>query len=257
MLPAEVRTLTHVDVTSLMKALIRSRYTVVLTGAGISTESGIPDFRGTKGLWRDKDAMQLLSLETLYYEPHLFYSESLELLKTMRDKSPNAAHQTLAWLEGNSLVDMVITQNIDGLHHAAGSTNLLEIHGDLRVCKCFVCERRAPFELLTDAVEQGEIPPKCVCGNIMRPNVVFFGDPMPPCFDEAIAEAQKAELMLVVGSSLQVAPVAHLPSLAAQLAIINLEPTPYDEGAAIVLREKAGAVFSQLFSHIQKYITPS
>lgn len=245
----------RIQVTSAIKdlahALKNSRYTVVLTGAGISTESGIPDFRGSGGLWKARDAMELLSLETLYYRPELFYTEGLRLLNTMRGKQPNAAHKALAWLEQRSLVNSIITQNIDGLHYESGSKRVLEMHGNLRTSSCLECRRKTSFESLADAVAKGQIPPKCHCGGILRPDVVFFGDPMPPCFDEVVQEARQAELMLVVGSSLQVAPVSYLPSLSKQLAIINLEPTPYDNAASIVIRNKAGVVFEELLDYIR------
>lgn len=235
----------------LAHTLRQSRYTVVLTGAGVSTESDIPDFRGSGGLWKKLDSMKLLSLDTLYYEPELFYTEGLELLNTMRGKQPNAAHKALAWLEQRSLVQAVITQNIDGLHYESGSKRVLEMHGNLRTCSCLRCGAKTSFDLLVDAASRGEIPPKCRCGGTLRPDVVFFGDPMPPSFQEAIQEAQQADLMLVVGSSLQVAPVSYLPSLARQLAIVNLEPTPYDRAARIVIHDKAGIVLSKLVEHIK------
>jgi len=238
-------------VRALAHALKRSKYTVVLTGAGVSTESGIPDFRGSRGLWKNRDAMELLSLETLYYRPELFYTEGLRLLNTMRGKKPNAAHKALAWLEERSLVHTIITQNIDGLHYESGSKRVLEMHGHLRTCHCLECGNTASFQSLLDAVESGQIPPRCSCGGILRPDVVFFGDPMPPTFGEAVHEARKAELMLVVGSSLQVAPVSYLPSLSKEIAIVNLEPTPYDRTASIVIHNKAGIVFKELIDYLK------
>lgn len=235
----------------LANALKRSEYTVVLTGAGVSTESGIPDFRGSNGLWKNVDAVRLLSLETLYYRPDLFYTEGLELLNMMRNKKPNPAHRALAWLEEKSWVQTVITQNIDGLHQEAGSRRVLEMHGNLRTATCLKCHSKTSFEFLIKSVSEGKIPPKCECGGIVRPDVVFFGDPMPPSFEEAVQEAQKADWMVVVGSSLQVAPVSYLPSMAKHLAIINLEPTPYDSAAEIVIHEKAGVVLGQLVEYLK------
>ncbi len=234
-------------------ALKESRHTVVLTGAGISTESGIPDFRSSKGLCRNLDTMKLLSTDTLYHKPDVFYTKGLELLNTMRGKKPNAAHKSLTHLEKSSLINIIITQNIDGLHHQSGSHNILEIHGNLRTCSCNVCHTQTTFEFLTKSVEKGIIPPKCECGGVLRPDVVFFGDPMPECFGQAILEAHNADLMLVVGSSLQVAPVAHLPSLARQMAIINLESTPYDSHALTVVHDKAGTVLTKLWEYIKAH----
>ncbi len=236
---------------TLARSLIKAKYTVALTGAGISTESGIPDFRSSRGLWRNTDAAKLLSLDTLYRRPEVFYSKGLELLATMRGKKPNSAHKSLAFLERNSLINTIITQNIDGLHYDSGSKKILEIHGNLRTSSCHSCQEQFTFDALLNQVEQSVIPPVCSCGGIIRPNVVFFGDPMPQCFEDAVEETQKADLMLVVGSSLQVAPVAHLPSLAKELAIINLEPTPYDHVASVVIHEKAGSVLSRLVELLQ------
>lgn len=249
----EVRIAVTPAIKDLAHAIRLSKYTVVLTGAGVSTESGIPDFGGSRGLWKNLDAMRLLSLETLYYQPRLFYTEGLELLNTMRGKKPNAAHKALAWLEQRSLVHAVITQNIDGLHYESGSKKVLEMHGNLRTCTCLDCQTKTSFESLADQVSRGKIPPKCKCTGILRPDVVFFGDPMPPSFEEAIQQAQKADLMLVVGSSLQVAPVSYLPSLAKQIAIINLEPTPYDNAATIVIHDKAGIVLRKLPAYIKTH----
>lgn len=234
------------DIEKLADCLMESKYAVALTGAGISTESGIPDFRGPGGLWQNVDSTEILSREMLYYRPEHFYSSGLELLNIMRNKDPNPAHKALALLEQRGLIQCVITQNIDGLHHKAGSKNVIEVHGDLRTAFCDACGREFPFEFLLSEAEEGIIPPKCTCGGIIRPNVVLFGDPMPPYFEDAIIQAKRADFMLVVGSSLQVAPVSYLPRLSRQIGIINLEPTPYDRAAAVVIHEKAGSALTDL-----------
>lgn len=231
----------------LVDALVSSEYCVVMTGAGVSTESGIPDFRGPRGLWKNQDMVELLSLETLYGRPQLFYTEGLSVLNGMRDKEPNPAHKAIATLEAAHVVKAVITQNIDALHQKAGAKRVIEIHGHLRTCSCDTCKAVYPFEYMADEVRDGSIPPRCIiCNGTVRPDVVFFDDQMPDAFREAMEEASKSDFMLVVGSSLSVAPAAYLPGMACSFGIINLEPTPYDEKAVAVVRGKAGEVLPKI-----------
>jgi NAD-dependent deacetylase len=235
------------------RMLVESLHAVALTGAGVSTESGLPDFRSRGGLWQDQDAVRLLSLEVLYGDPLRFYSRGLHLLRTFRGRSPNAAHRALARLEEMGLLKCVITQNIDGLHQAAGSQNVLEIHGHLRTASCLVCRRVFPFDFLEETVSAGRIPPECpACGGTMRPDVVFFGDPMAPDFERAVEECSRSDFMLVVGSSLQVAPAAYLPGLVPRIAIVNLEPTAYDDAAEAVIHGKAGTVLTELVRVVEE-----
>ncbi len=234
------------DIYRLAEHLICAEYSMALTGAGISTESGIPDFRGPAGLWQNVDPADILSRHMLYQRPHFFYQKGLGMLQDMRSKKPNRGHKSLAWLEEHGFIKSVVTQNIDGLHLKAGSQNVIEVHGNLRTAYCDSCLREFPFQMLVSKIEQGLVPPRCECGGIIRPDVVLFGDPMPPCFEDAMNEAQKADFMLVIGSSLQVAPVSYLPSVAKNIGIVNLEPTPYDEAATVVIRQKAGITLAAL-----------
>jgi len=212
---------------------------VVLTGAGISTESGIPDFRTPKtGLWEHYDPIEVLSVEALYHRPEVFFRVGFEILMRFRDARPNKAHNILAEWEKLGIVEAVITQNIDGLHERAGSRKVLEIHGHLRSGHCVVCHTAFPIEVLAEKTRQGEIPPRCLCGGMLRPDVVLFGDMLPPCFEEAQELAHRLP-MLVIGSSLQVSPANFLPSYAPLLGIINLMPTPFDWRARFTIREKA------------------
>lgn len=242
-------------VMKLARSIVEARYPVVLTGAGVSTESGIPDFRGPNGLWRNEEIMDLLSLDTLYFMPDLFYSRGLEVLRVLRGKKPNPAHRAIARLEELCVVKSVITQNIDGLHLEAGSQNVIEIHGNLRTCSCEKCRSTFPFEHIEVSVAKGVIPPKCPrCGGIVRPDVVFFGDPMPEDFNRAVDEARRSDFMLVVGSSLQVAPAAYLPEMVERLGIINLEPTPYDKSALVVIHDKAGKVLPEVVKEVERLL---
>jgi NAD-dependent deacetylase len=232
---------------TLTRLVAESRHAVVLTGAGVSTESGLPDFRSDSGLWRDAGAMELLSRSTLRMDPRRFYTQGLELLETLTRAEPNLAHRALAALEAAGRVQTVITQNIDNLHHRAGSRRVLEVHGHLRTASCERCGEGRPFAELVMRVRRGEIPPLCSrCRGWLRPDVVLFEDGMPPAFGEAVREVERSDLLLVVGSSLQVAPVAYLPRLASRLAIVNLGPTPYDAQAAVVINARAGEVLGRL-----------
>lgn len=237
--------------------VVRARHCVVLTGAGISTESGIPDFRspGT-GLWTRMDPMELLSVTAFKTRPLEFYRFVSELVESFKRAEPNTAHRALAELERAGHVKAVVTQNIDGLHQRAGSVNVLEVHGNARNCTCTGCGRRTPIELALSSLkalhapdhaaapartEKGPAPPLCdLCGSPLKPDIVLFEDPMPEDFVLAQQEALRSDFMIVIGSSLEVAPACYLPSLAQRLAIINLQPTPQDPRAEVVIRDKAG-----------------
>lgn len=233
--------------------MIKSRMTVVLTGAGISTESGIPDFRspGT-GLWSNTDPMEVLSRDVLYKNPVKFYNEGFKLLVAMTRAKPNTAHFILAKMESEKLVHCIITQNIDNLHYQAGSKHIMEVHGHLRTAHCIKCKGIYGFEELLAKVDNGEIPPLCNCGGMLRPDVVLFGDNLPHCINDAWDMAGKCDLMIVIGSSLQVAPVSNLPGLAKRLVIINIGDTSYDEKADILCREKASTALDKIYYSIQK-----
>ncbi len=219
---------------------------LVLTGAGISTESGIPDFRTPKsGLWEQHDPIEVLSVDALYNRSETFFQVGLSILLRFREALPNRAHAILAEWEKYKIVEAVVTQNIDGLHQAAGSERVFEIHGHLRSGHCVLCHQSFPIEVLAEKVNQDEIPPRCLCGGILRPDVVLFGDMLPPCFEEAQELAHRLPL-LVIGSSLQVSPANFLPSYASLLGIINLTPTPFDHRARFVIHKQASLVLQSL-----------
>jgi NAD-dependent deacetylase len=230
----------------LAELMERHRPAVVLTGAGISTESGIPDFRspGT-GLWNYIDPMEDLSAETLRARPAHFWRCFRALRGSGLKAEPNRGHLALARLEKSGHVRLVITQNIDGLHHKAGSRRVLEIHGHLRTARCQSCGQRQPLIEALEQLSSREIP-ECGCGGHLRPDVVLFGDPMPPAFEEAWRKAAGSRLLLVVGSSLTVWPAASLAELTPHLAVINRDPTPADVHADVVIRGSAGEILSAL-----------
>jgi NAD-dependent protein deacetylases, SIR2 family len=233
--------------------ILKSNMTVVLTGAGISTESGIPDFRSPdSGLWNRIDPMEALSTEVLYNKPVEFYKTGFKILTSMKGAKPNNAHLTLTKLENEGLIDCIITQNIDNLHYNAGSRNIMEVHGHIRTGHCIKCGRVYGFDEIENKVNSGVIPPLCTCGGMIRPDVVFFGDNLPDCFTKAWEKSSKCDLMIIVGSSLQVGPVNYLPGLAKKLVIINMGNTMYDSKADIVCREKASHALERIYSEIQE-----
>lgn len=241
----------EVDIGELVELLKSSNKTVVLTGAGISTASGIPDFRspGT-GLWQRMDP-NVLSVETLTSEPEKFYQHCIEIFTPILKAEPNSGHYALAKLEALGYVKTIITQNIDGLHQKAGAKEVLEVHGHLRTGFCVKCLKEIPLTVLLQRVKEGEIPPRCPrCGGIMRPNVVLFGDYLPDDFIQAQREVASSTLLLVIGSSLEVWPVNTLPSLAANLAIINLTPTGYDPVARMAIHAEASAVLTAVAAEL-------
>ncbi len=239
----------------LAELLLSARYPMALTGAGVSTESGIPDFRspGT-GLWEKIDPIRELSRGALMRDPARFYEIGLPRFRQICSAEPNPAHLVLAELEARGYLKGIITQNIDGLHVKAGSKNVFEVHGHLRTCFCMKCGKEDSFDLLVDLVESGVNPPICrFCQEgVLRPNVVLFHDPMPRAFYDAAETLRYCDFLMVVGSSLQVYPVAYLPARVEKLAIVNISPTPYDNKALVVIREKAGKVFSDLWELLRQ-----
>ncbi|NPV44620.1 MAG: NAD-dependent deacylase [Firmicutes bacterium] len=229
--------------------LIRnSEKTVALTGAGISTESGIPDYRskGT-GLWEKFDPIAKASATALLSDPAEFYRFNLPRWTAYRDAEPNTAHRALAKLEEAGLLFSLITQNIDGLHIKAGSMRVWEVHGHLRTCRCMKCSRSYPFTELTRQFEKGTNPPVCPkCSAVLRPDVVLFEDPMGKDYLRALEDLRGCRLLIVVGSSLAVYPVADMPSYAQKLVIVNREPTPWDSRAEVVAHCSAGEFFEGL-----------
>lgn len=225
----------------------------VLTGAGISTDSGVPDFRSPgSGLWEKIDPIATSSVEVLHRNPRLFYETGFTRFMKIASTEPNDGHRVLARLEELGYLKGLITQNIDGLHVKAGSKKVWEVHGHLRSGHCMACHQEYPFEELTRQVEAKQIPPTCnSCGQILRPDVVLFGDPMPEFFFELQKDLRDhCDLLLVVGSSLVVYPVADLPRQAGKTAIVNLQPTAYDHNALVVIHENSSRVLCDLLNQL-------
>jgi NAD-dependent deacetylase len=220
---------------------------VVLTGAGVSTESGIPDFRSAGGIWAEFDPYVVASIDGFRRDPSRvweFYGLRLDVLAEAR---PNAAHAALAELEARGLVQAIVTQNVDGLHAQAGSREVLEVHGSVATASCSSCGRSEDRARIRELLPL----PRCAdCGAVLKPDVVMFGELLPrDAIDRATELAQGARLLLVVGSSLEVWPVAGLPeetiAHGGKLAIVNRDATPYDERAKLVVHDSAGEVLAE------------
>jgi NAD-dependent deacetylase len=233
--------------------LIRNaRSCVALTGAGISAESGIPTFRGEGGLWRQYDPVKVASIEYFMADPSAYWEVSKSRGSVALAARPNAGHHALVVLEASGHLVAVATQNTDGLHQDAGSRNVIELHGSGRTVQCLDCGNREARSHVQARLEV-EMPPRCPrCGGLfLKPTVVLFGEPLPqPAIQQAIAFAREADVMLVVGSSLLVYPAADIPLVAlrsgAQLIIVNAEPTPFDEAAAVALHGKSGEILPEI-----------
>ena len=233
-----------------------ARSVVVLTGAGISTESGIPDFRGPNGVWtKDPKAEKLSNLHFYMSDPEVrVASWQARLVHPAWTAEPNAGHRALAELERKGRLEVLVTQNIDGLHQRAGSSpeRVVEIHGTVREVVCMACGEQAPMERALDRVRAGEADPPCrSCGGILKSATISFGQPLvAEDLQRAEAAAAACDVFLAVGSSLLVQPVASLPLLAvhsgARLIVVNGEPTPCDARAAAVLREPIGDALPRL-----------
>ena len=217
---------------------------VALTGAGISTESGVPDFRSASGIWAQYDPYEVASLPGFRRDPARAWEFYGRRLGVLAEVLPNEGHRALVALERAGLLEAVITQNVDGLHQRAGSREVIEVHGSIATASCVSCGRREPRE---DVVALLPVPRCTDCGSVLKPDVVMFGELLPAdAVERSTALARAAGSMLVIGSSLEVWPVAGLPeeTLAhgGRLAIVNREPTPYDAQAALVAHAGAGEV---------------
>jgi NAD-dependent deacetylase len=220
---------------------------IALSGAGISTEAGIPDFRGPGGMWEDSDLMEQLSASGFSGNPEGFYRASARLFSTIGRAEPTFAHRLLVRLEQMGKIEAVVTQNIDGLHQAAGSSKVYELHGTYRTGHCTKCGAEFKMASFYSEIERGRLLlPLCtVCTAPIKPDVVLFEDLLPvEAWQNSVEAAEKCDLMLVLGSSLLVYPAAELPMIAlaggAPLVIVNLERTSYDSLAAVTVQGRLG-----------------
>jgi NAD-dependent deacetylase len=244
----------------LAQLIIRSKNVIVFTGAGISTESGIPDFRSPGGIWSRYDP------EDFTIQRFLSSSAARKTIWKMSiegglltEAEPNLAHHAVAELHRLGKLSCVITQNIDSLHQKAGvpEDRVFELHGNVRWVVCLSCRRRFPMPEVLQRIEGGIEVPDCPdCQGILKPDAVFFGETLPQeTLREAIHRSQNCDLFIVIGSTLVIYPAAYIPTYArdagAKLAIVNLTPTPFDHYAEVVIRGKAGEIMSKVMEEVR------
>ncbi len=239
------------QIKEIVSLLTACRYTVALTGAGVSTKSGIPDFgRTDSGLWTRVNP-ELFTIHSFLADPAQFYHLGKDFFSMVGAAEPNLTHLALGELQQRGLVKTIITQNIDGLHQQGGAERVLEIHGSMRSASCIQCKRREAMETVIAVLDAGLIPPLCsACGAPLKPDAILFGETLPPDFEEALAEAQQADCMLIIGSSMQVFPANMLPGFCKNLVIINREPTLFDSRARVVLHSDTSRAMQLIMEHI-------
>jgi len=242
------------DIQKFKDIIEKAEWLVAFSGAGLSAESGIPTYRGAGGLWSKYDPSKYASIDYFMQDPsyywNFFRDERYPILKKA---GPNAAHHALVELEKQGLLKLVITQNIDGLHQVAGQKNVCELHGNTRQIICMDCDKMFPMEEIHERVAGGDTPPHCACGGVLKPDVVLFGESLP---QEALMAADQAarrcDTFLVIGSSLVVYPAAQIPAIAKQrgaaLVVVNIDPTPLDDEADLVIHGSATEVLGALRS---------
>ena len=232
---------------------------IVFTGAGISTESGIPDYRSQGGIW-DK-------FRPVYFDEFMssresrieYWSRWVEMHRGIEQAKPNPAHLALARLHDMGLLQAVVTQNVDGLHQESGlpDEKVIELHGNTRRIRCMSCRQIVPTPAIKQKLAEGDPAPGCECGGYFKPDTISFGQSMPVAeVEKASALSQGSDFFMVVGSTLLVQPAAHMPYHAkdrgAFLAIVNLSETPCDEMCDVLIREKAGAVLQKIVKEVEK-----
>jgi NAD-dependent deacetylase len=237
-----------------MGMLRASKNVTAFTGAGISTESGISDFRSPGGVWDRYKVVTYQEFLSSHEARMRYWSMKRELYREMKGSEPNMAHKALAELQRTGKLGCVITQNIDGLHQDAGSSpeDVIELHGTNRRATCLKCSKTWPIDEIQVRVEAGDLDPRCdECNGYIKPATVSFGQSMPEAeMRRALEQAQRCDLLLMIGSSLQVEPAASIPPAAktagARLVFINRTPTPWDHIADVVFRENAGDVMGEV-----------
>ncbi|MCK4765740.1 MAG: NAD-dependent deacylase [Candidatus Aminicenantes bacterium] len=233
------------------KLLLNSKKCIALTGAGISAESGIPTFRSKEGMWEKYDPAVYASIDAFHKDPSKYWTIRGDFIRNYDDYKPNPAHLTLAELEKMGVLTSVITQNIDGLHSKAGSKQVIELHGTLRRILCMQCSKEYTAPNVPDGT-----PPLCdECGGVLKPNTVLFGEPLPAkALSEAQRECSTCDIMLLIGTSTVVYPVAALPKLVkengGQVIELNLENAfPFTD---YFIGEKAGTAMPQIMAELKK-----
>ena len=252
--------MSETEIDAVVSWLRQARSVAILTGAGISTESGIPDFRGPDGVWTKNPAAERTATIQHYVadRDHRVRSWANRADSPMHNAEPNAGHYALTALEGKGKLDTLVTQNIDGLHHAAGTSpeRIVEIHGTVRDYACLGCGDRGPIEVVLDRVRNGDEDPHCEqCGGLLKSATISFGQALiAEDLERAQLAAATCDLFLAIGTSLTVYPVAALPEIAlqsgARLVILNAQETPYDPAAAAILRDGIGTVLPGIVERV-------
>jgi len=244
------------DITKLFTLIKEAEHLVALTGAGVSTLSGIRDFRGKNGLYNEMDAEKIFDIEYFVKDPTLYYNQSGSFIYNIDEKEASIVHIVLGELEKRGFLKALITQNIDLLHQKGGSKNVIEIHGSPKVHYCLRCAGvRVGFEEVAAVVRKGEMPKCPKCGQVLKPAITFFGESLPvDALREAVSESQKADLMLVLGTSLTVHPAASMPEYTlrkgGKIIIVNNMPTPLDSRAELHF-DDLGTTFEGLKSFLK------
>ena len=224
---------------------------MVLTGAGVSTESGIPDFRSETGIWADVDPFEVASIQAFRRDPERVWGFYRTRIKMLLEAEPNPAHFALAELERRELVQALVTQNIDTLHTRAGNREVIEVHGSIRSAVCLRCLWTEDTQGVLRQLEERPAPVCAQCGEILKPGVTLFGELLPvAAMERATHLARGAELMLVVGSSLEVWPVAGLPLEARAVVIVNRGPTALDDRALLKIDASAGETLAAVVASL-------
>jgi NAD-dependent deacetylase len=241
---------------SVARLILDAQYAIALTGAGISTESGIPDFRGRNGIWKEFNPLLYGNIEIMKSDPTFFWKLARRIAPTLLKASPNPGHVALVELEHLGKIKGIITQNIDGLHQVAGSNVVFEVHGSLRSFTCMDCNAKYTQEEIVPKIFKGI--PKCEqCGGFLKPDVVLFGESLPlDQIQKSVSVAEEADLILVAGSALEVFPVNQLPETVighgGKLIIVNEEPTWLDNQAVVVIHEKTGQILPKIVQELKK-----
>ena len=225
------------NINELFTLIKEAKYPIALTGAGVSTLSGIRDFRGKNGLYNEMDAEKIFDIAYFEKDPSLYYNQAGSFIYNINEKEPSVVHNVLGELERRGFLKALITQNIDLLHQKGGSKNVIEIHGSPQTHYCMRCPGiRVSFEKAAETVRKGEMPKCPQCGRVLKPAITFFGESLPAnALRQATLESQQADLMLVLGTSLTVYPAASMPEYTLRnggnIVIVNNMPAPLDSRA--------------------------
>lgn len=241
---------------SLKEIIGNSKQLVAFTGAGLSAESGIPTYRGAGGLWNRYDPSLYANYDYFLENPSYYWQFFRDIrYPSLKPAKPNAAHHALVELENQGILFQTITQNIDGLHQMAGQSKVCELHGNTRKIVCMDCKKKFPMEEIFEQIKK-ELPPHCTCGGFLKPDVVLFGEPLPQkALNDAWEAVQICDTFLVIGSSLLVYPAAQIPVAAKEkgaiLVIINIDETPLDYRANLVIHKNASEVLSETIQQVR------